>query len=267
MKYYKPKIKDFPDQALIILESQKKDPVFTTYVKSILKERYLHQSVTLEELNKKLHQTRSSLQQEIIWEALSIKMLKAKEEDTVRSCRLIDSMPIDHLVKVTQLSENNAIKAYAKKVCYKKQLVLEEELGMDDIDLDKWQQDLEELKEASPQNTNLSQESKLSNKTQYDLSISTRKFLKRFYDISYEAKAKLSHEDMEFILRSFGIVIPERGRIQNISYEDAATGKWLLVRNETTNRKGARIIPYKNPKKQLSEDIIAKEYKVKQKIN
>lgn len=267
MKYYKPKIKDFPDQALIILESQKKDPVFTTYVKAILKERYLNQSVTLEELNKKLHQTRSTLQQEIIWEVLSIKILKAKEEDTLRSCRLIDSMPIDHLVKVTQLSENKAIKEYAKKVCYKKQLALEEELGMDDIDMDKWQQDLEEIKQETPDNPNLSQESKLSNKTQYDLSISTRKFLKRFYDITYEAKSKLSHEDMEFILRSFGIVIPERGRIQNISYEEAATGKWLLVRSETTNRKGARIIPYKNPKEQLSEDLTEKNYKIKQKIN
>ena len=40
MKVHKPKLKDFPDQALIILVNQKQDKKFTKYVIAILLERY-----------------------------------------------------------------------------------------------------------------------------------------------------------------------------------------------------------------------------------
>ena len=50
-------------------------------------------------------------------------------------------MPIDYLVRVTQNCKYEALKEYARAVCYEKQLKMEEELGLDPVDYEKYEED------------------------------------------------------------------------------------------------------------------------------
>lgn len=52
---------------------------------------------------------------------------------------------------------------------------------------------------------------------------------------------------MEQIIRTKGQEPPKRVRLQNLSYDQVATGEYILVRNETNKERNARIIPYMNP--------------------
>lgn len=243
MKRYKPKIKDFPDQALIILVEQKQDEKFTKYVKTILLERYLSETVTLEDLSKKLTATKSDFQKEILWEAVKTKLLVEKENDKmIRAIYLMEKMPIDILVQLTQQALNPLIKSQAQKICRQKERALEEDLQLSMMDYEKYAQDeIEEQKQQNHQKT----KAKIPQKRQFALSITTKKFMQDFYGIP-ATEEKLSHEEMEEIIKVKGNIPIKRGRIQSLSLRQVATGEWVLVRDGDKSH-SARIIPYMNP--------------------
>lgn len=246
MKKYKPKVKDFHEQALIILVEQKQDEKFTKYVKKVLKERYLSDDVTLHDLSKKIHLSKNGFQKDILWESISTKLLIEKDDSQIiRAYYLMEEMPIDNLVQLTQYAENTKIREQAKKICHQKERQLEEELGLDMIDFEKYEQDEQEFFENTKDS--IREKARISKKRQFDLSITTRKFIQDFFGILCIQDEKLSHEVMEKIIYEKGLKIPNRGRIQNISYEQVVTGSYILVRNETNKSKNARIIPYVNP--------------------
>lgn len=245
MKVHKPKLKDFPDQALIILVNQKQDKKFTKYVKAILLERYLSENMNLQELSKKVMSSKSDFQKEILWEAISSKLLVEKDNNQIiRACYLMEKMPIDNLIPLTQHAQNLQVKSQAQKICRQKEIRLEEELDLDFTYYDKYEQD-EKYIETKEQHQR--QKPRISQKRQFDLSITTRKFLQDFYGLSCLSTGRLSHEEMEQIIYEEGLNLPRRGRIQNISLDQVATGKYILVRNETNKSNQARIIPYMNP--------------------
>lgn len=258
MKRYKPKVKEFPEQALFILVQQKQDENFTRYVKSILLERYLSDSVSLKELAKKLASSKNDFQTQILWDAISTKLLVENDSSQmIRVYRMIEQMPIDNLVQLTQKATDEKIKVQAEKICRQKERQLEEELNLDLIDYEKYEQD--DMMDTEENNTFLRAKPRISKVRQFELSITTRKFLQDFFGISCMQEKRLSHEEMEQIIQVEGQKIPKRVRIQNLSYDQVATGEYILVRNETNKHKNARIIPYMNPYstslEQLSQEL------------
>lgn len=83
-------------------------------------------------------------------------------------------------------------------------------------------------------------------KVSANLTITTRDFLERL-GVGYTLKDRLSHKGMRRLLEEKHIAIPKSLRIDDIAFEDLATGKYLLVRSETQKKKKAQIMAYKNP--------------------
>lgn len=137
---YRPRIKDFPEEALFALEKQKQDEQFSRYTKSILLERYSDQSVPLTALVKKM-KTHNTFKMDVLWDAISMKLMTTPLVEMKQATVLIDHMPIDYLVRVSQHAMQEPLKQYASVVCYEKQLELEKELGLDEIDYEKFAQD------------------------------------------------------------------------------------------------------------------------------
>lgn len=140
MKYYKPLVKNFPDEVLFALEQQKQDANFSKYVRTILTERYLDESVTITSLIKKFKNI-STFQTDLLWDAISLKLATSPIVELKQAYNLIEYMPIDYLVRITQNCKHEPLKERAKIVCYDKQLKLEEELGLDLIDYEKYAED------------------------------------------------------------------------------------------------------------------------------
>lgn len=246
MRKYKPKVKDFHEQALLILVQQKQDERLTRYVRTILLERYLSEDVSLKELSQKNATSKSDFQKQIIWDAISAKLLVENDNSQIiRAYHLIEQMPIDNLVQLIQKSENYNIREHAEKICHQKEKELETELNLDRIDYEKYEQDDLFYKETSKNSGR--NKPRITKQRQFDLSITTRKFLQDFFGIQCVQEKKLTHEEMEEIIWVEGMKPPTRGRIQNISLDQVATGEYVLVRNETNKSRSARIIPYMNP--------------------
>lgn len=264
MKKYKPKVKDFHEQALLILVQQKQDEKFTRYVKAILSERYLSEQVSLKDLSKKVAASKNDFHKKILWSAISTKLLVEKDNNQIiRAYHLMKQMPIDDLVQLTQKAENPNIKAQAKEICRQKEQEIEAELDLEMLDYEKYEQD--NVVFAENFQDSCREKPRITKGRQFDLSITTRKFLQDFFGISCMQEKKLSHEEMEQIIRVEGIEPPRRVRIQNLSYDQVATGEYILVRNETNKQRNARIIPYMNPYgtslEKLSQEMGVQYYK------
>ena len=246
MKRYKPKVKDFHEQALLILVQQKQDEKFTRYEKAILLERYLSENVSLKELSKKLSRSNDDFQKQILWDAINAKLLVEKDNSQIiRAYHLMEQMPIDNLAQLTQKAENPNVKTQAQKICRQKELELEIELDLETIDYEKYEQDnvTFEVENKTPSR----KKSRINKERQFDLSITTRRFLQDYFGIQCLQEKRLTHEEMEQIIRTKGQEPPKRVRLQNLSYDQVATGEYILVRNETNKERNARIIPYMNP--------------------
>lgn len=137
---YGPRIKDFPEEALFALEKQKQDEKFSRYVKSILLERYSDQTIPLTTLVKKM-KTPNPFKTDVLWDAISMKLMTSPLVEMKQATVIIDHMPIDYLVRISQHAIQEPLKQYASVVCYEKQLELEKELGLDEIDYEKFAQD------------------------------------------------------------------------------------------------------------------------------
>lgn len=243
MRKRKLRLRNCQDQAIVILEQQTKDINFTRYAKAVLSERYLSENMSLEKLGKKAQKSRSDFEKEIIWDAITTKLLVTEDEKvSIMELHILEKLPIDYVAKLTQQAISQKMKKYAQKVCYEKQLELEEKLGLEIIDYQKYEQDNIEEEKIE---TNKKEKSKISKKEQFNRSISTKKFLQNFYDITCQEE-RVTHEAMEQILRSKGISIPKRGRLQSISIDQVVTGEWILVRDGNKKR-NTRTIPYMNP--------------------
>lgn len=158
MKRYKPKVKDFHEQALLILVQQKQDEKFTRYVKAILLERYLSEDVSLKDLSKKLSKSNDDFQKQILWDAINAKLLVEKDNSQIiRAYHLMEQMPIDNLAQLTQKAENPNVKTQAQKICRQKELELEIELDLETIDYEKYEQDnvTFEVENKTPSRKNL----------------------------------------------------------------------------------------------------------------
>lgn len=248
MRKRKPRLRDYQDQAIVILEQQTKDKNFTRYAKAVLSKRYLSEDISLDKLYLKLKKTKSDFEKEIIWDAITTKLLVEQDLRNVMKANnlIMEKLPIDYLVKLTQNAIDPQIRSHAKKVCYEKQLDLEQELGLEIIDYEKFEQDFEQdnrERDTSPKHSK--DKSKISKSDQFNQSITIKKFLQTFYGISCQEE-RVTHEAMEQILRSKGISIPKRGRLQSISIDQVVTGEWILVRDGNKKR-NTRTIPYMNP--------------------
>ena len=85
---------------------------------------------------------------------------------------------------------------------------------------------------------------KLNRKQLYTLSITTNKFLSLF---GIKSKCHVNHDDMESIIEANGRKVPKRVRLQTLSYNELATGKYVLVRDGNGSVKNTSYIPYDNP--------------------
>ena len=114
MRKPKPRLKDYADQAIVILEKQKDNKIFTRYAKAVLSERYLSEDMSIERLGKKALKSRSDFEKEIIWDALTTKLLVTEEEKvSIMELHLIEILPIDYIVKLTQNAISPQMKSYA----------------------------------------------------------------------------------------------------------------------------------------------------------
>ena len=138
----KPLVKNFSEEVLFALESQKQDEKFTKYVRTILTERYLDDKVTISSLVKRFKRANiTSFQKDLLWDTISLKLATSPIVELKESYNIIDNMPIDYLVRVTQNCLHPSLKEYARVVCYEKQLKMEEELGLDPVDYEKYEED------------------------------------------------------------------------------------------------------------------------------
>ena len=138
----KPLVKNFSEEVLFTLESQKQDEKFTKYVRAILTGRYLDDKVTISSLAKRFKRANiTSFQKDLLWDTISLKFATSPIVELKESYNIIDNMPIDYLVRVTQNCKYEALKEYARAVCYEKQLKMEEELGLDPVDYEKYEED------------------------------------------------------------------------------------------------------------------------------
>ena len=135
-------------------------------------------------------------------------MVTEEEKVSIMELHLIEILPIDYIVKLTQNAISPQMKSHAQKVCYEKQLQLEE-LGLEFIDHKKYEQDNieEEKKEITGR-----EKPRISKNEQFNRSISTKKFLQNFYGITCQEE-RVTHEVMEQILNEKGFFTPTRGRI------------------------------------------------------
>lgn len=138
----KPLIKRFSEEVLFALEKQKQDEKFTRYVRIILTERYLDDKVTISSLAKRLKKAnKTPFQTDLLWDTISVKFATSPIVEVKESYNIIDNMPIDYLVRVTQNCKHEPLKEYARAVCYEKQLKMEAELGLDPVDYEKYEED------------------------------------------------------------------------------------------------------------------------------
>ena len=138
----KPLIKKFSEEVLFVLEKQKQDEKFTRYVRAILTERYLDDKVTISSLAKRLKKAnKTPFQTDLLWDTISLKFATSPIVEVKESYNIIDNMPIDYLVRVTQNCKHEPLKEYARAVCYEKQLKMEAELGLDPVDYEKYEED------------------------------------------------------------------------------------------------------------------------------
>lgn len=138
----KPLIKKFSEEVLFVLEKQKQDEKFTRYVRTILTERYLDDKVTISSLAKRLKKAnKTPFQTDLLWDTISVKFATSPIVEVKESYNIIDNMPIDYLVRVTQNCKYEPLKEYARAVCYEKQLKIEAELGLDPVDYEKYEED------------------------------------------------------------------------------------------------------------------------------
>lgn len=138
----KPLVKNFSEEVLFTLESQKQDEKFTKYVRAILTGRYLDDKVTISSLAKRFKRANiTSFQKDLLWDTISLKFATSPIVELKESYNIIDNMPIDYLVRVTQNCLHPSLKEYARVVCYEKQLKMEEELGLDPVDYEKYEED------------------------------------------------------------------------------------------------------------------------------
>lgn len=119
MKHQKPLVKNFPDYALIALEKQKQDKKFSKYVHAILLDRYLEETVTINTLAKKF-QHAGQFQADLLWDAISLKLINTKIVELKNAAKLIDYMPIDYVVRVSQHALQEPLKQYASVKFYEK---------------------------------------------------------------------------------------------------------------------------------------------------
>lgn len=95
-------VKNFSEEVLFTLESQKQDKKFTKYVRTILTERYLDDKVTISSLTKRFKRTNiTSFQKDLLWDTISLKFATSQIVELKESYNIIDNMPIDYLVRVT----------------------------------------------------------------------------------------------------------------------------------------------------------------------
>lgn len=142
MRRKKPLVKNFPEEVLYVIENQKQDEKFTRYVRAILTERYLDENVTISALVKKFKKANiTPFRTDLLWDMISLKFATSPIVEVKECYNIIDNMPIDYLVRVTQNCYHSDIKEYARVVCYEKQLKMEEELGLDPVDYEKYEED------------------------------------------------------------------------------------------------------------------------------
>ena len=138
----KPLVKNFSEEVLFTLESQKQDEKFTKYVRAILTGRYLDDKVTISSLAKRFKRANiTSFQKDLLWDTISLKFATSQIVELKESYNIIDNMPIDYLIRVTQNCLHPSLKEYARVVCYEKQLKIEAELGLDPVDYEKYEED------------------------------------------------------------------------------------------------------------------------------
>ena len=242
MSKYQKRLELLRDQELLLLEEQKNSEKFSSYIKAILTRRYLNKQITLDSLVTKLEKSSNDFQKNIIWSVLSIRFIKEEKDEEIKKVyHVIQQMPIEYLARLSEEASSKYLKEKANELFYQKQLELEEELGLSQLEYEKWLLDY-----AIPEEQDYST-IKMSKKDLLNNSIPINMFLKRYYDIECQNPEQITHQDMEEIIRINNIPIPKRGSLQHIGYEDIATSKWVLVRDKSNTKKSNRIIPYLCP--------------------
>lgn len=248
----KPRLTDLNPKALIALVKQKKDEKFTQCVKEILVEKELQGSKTLPELLKELTASKDNLLRQIKQEVITLRLIGEEDDrNIIMADYLIEKLPIDNLVQLSQRANNPNIKLKANQICRKLEEKLEEELNIGHIAHEKYNLDEQQKGQTVQPKSLCKGKTRISISDQFDNSITTRKFLQDFYGLS--SLSPLSHEEMEKIIYEKGLNLPRRGRIQKISYDQVARGEWILVRNKKRGK--VRIIPYENPSWQSLENL------------
>lgn len=93
-------------------------------------------------------------------------------------------------------------------------------------------------------------------KVSASLTITTREFLDRYLGVNYTLDKHLTHKGMKMLLIEKEKPLPRRINIDYVDFEDVVTGKYLLVRAESSKKKKSQIIAYQNPNYKTNEQLL-----------
>ncbi len=102
---------------------------------------------------------------------------------------------------------------------------------------------------------------KMKNKVSSKNIIGIREFVREYYGLEYPRDFRLTHQNMQEFLLSYGIIVNEKG-IKEISEEDLTSGNILLVREEEKrktrkdSKKKTKVKAYLNPIRNTLDEIL-----------
>ena len=138
-------MRNWNEDALLLVSEQTQDEMMKKYIKSILIERFTETS-NVRELYKKIREGKS-VRNDILWSSITNKLIQGNFLIELKFLKMVlNDMPMDYLASVAVSSNNIFIKYMACEIGHQKQEAYEREIGIYDKTYEKYALDEKELK-------------------------------------------------------------------------------------------------------------------------
>ncbi len=138
-------MRDWNEDALLVVAQQTHDELMKQYIKSILAVKF-EENTTIKDLYKKLREGQN-IRNDIIWASIANKLINGTPLMELRFVKIVlKEMPMDYLAYVAVSSNNIAFRYFAREIGHEKQEIYEKEIGIYDMTYEKFSLDEKELK-------------------------------------------------------------------------------------------------------------------------
>lgn len=138
-------MRNWNDEALLIVAEQTPDELMKRAIKSILIERY-SKGISLNDLYRKLKRGQN-IRNDILWSSIMTRFMQDHIlVEITRLDEMFENMPMDYLAIIACSSPNEYIRQFAAQIGHAKQEVYEREIGIYDKTAEKFELDEIEMK-------------------------------------------------------------------------------------------------------------------------